>query len=674
MRKLSLVGILLVSISFLGSVRSVAQQSSLGDVQFELQAYELAIDSYLQELEYHPGNVHAMERLAVSYERTNDLINAARWYDKRFSMDVEKPDRLRIAYGKVLKSLGLLGQAREIFESCKESGSGTTAQHFARSCGFAERLLKDNSDFEIYLYAPSTSKSDFAPGFYQDQLVFASFDTDEKDPCIDPSLIYQPLNGIYVASGDRKTKSDEVIPFGSDLSLFQGISSLNFSSDGKKVLFTRNNFKNGNKQILGDEKDMSIYMAEVDAQGNFINEISLPFNDTDYSVAFACFGMDDQTIFFASNSHGQHQDFDIYSASFDGEDWGKPVNLGPVINTPGNEVTPFYQAGQLYFASDYHEGIGGYDNFRAEYGSGGWEMPLNMGKGINTMADDLYLIRNRGDGSYYYTSNRLGGKGNYDIYVSSGGEQMMKEDPMLAYENSTASIPKAVSLESLKENKSMDVRMGSATPVAYADNIMAPEDISLEGAILVSYGDVIRTPANVYFIQLASLSKPGGNLEQFKAVVEFGNVYRVKKTSTYKIRLGYFYGEQEAKSVLAQVRQKGFRDAFIVEDVLDIKELELLVSSFSFHNNEKYVKPDNESEFKVRLAAYSNPLYFDTEKVKDIGVIEQWSKGKWTIFILSGYSNMEEANKARIKAVNRGFTGAEIVRDDDGILTRVHLN
>jgi hypothetical protein len=126
--------------------------------------------------------------------------------------------------------------------------------------------------------------------------------------------------------------------------------------------------------------------------------------------------------------------------------------------------------------------------------------------------------------------------------------------------------------------------------------------------------------------------------------------------------------------VLSTVRGKGFKDAFLVEEMLNVKELELMVSKYSFHKNAKYPKPAVESNYKVRLAAYSNPLYFDVEKVKDLGVIEQWSKDKWTIFILSGFENLEQAKNSQIKAINRGFTGAEIVLDADGVLTRVNEN
>ncbi|HRG42201.1 MAG TPA: hypothetical protein PLC27_12400, partial [Saprospiraceae bacterium] len=73
-------------------------------------------------------------------------------------------------------------------------------------------------------------------------------------------------------------------------------------------------------------------------------------------------------------------------------------------------------------------------------------------------------------------------------------------------------------------------------------------------------------------------------------------------------------------------------------------------------------------------ASYEDPIWFDVNKVKDLGRIEQWTKGGWTIFILAGYSDLEEAKKAQIQASNRGFKTSEVVIDNGGILERLRNN
>jgi len=265
----------------------------------------------------------------------------------------------------------------------------------------------------------------------------------------------------------------------------------------------------------------------------------------------------------------------------------------------------------------------------------------------------------------YITSNRLGSKGGYDIYSAYPASNV--SDKSVAY----IDIPEAVSLNSLNETKATNIGISSAAMVSNSEN---HEIASFDGARMISYDEVILSPSTVYFIQLASLSHSRVRGNKFRKLTKYGNVYKVRKGRTTKIRLGYFVSASEAKSVLSSVKRKGFRDAFIVEDILNSSELELLESSYTFNNNEKYSRPAEIGNYKIKLAAYTNPLYFDVNKVKDLGVIEQWSKGKWTIFILSGYTDLSDAEAAMRKARNRGYTTAEVVLDEGGILSRVKNN
>jgi len=674
MRKLYLSGFLTVIVFFSIMVQqNLAQNIGSADVQFELQAYDLAIESYLAVIEQEPHNEHAMLRLAESYERINDLINSVRWYDKLFTESEQKTDQVKIAYGKILKSLGLYEQAKSMFASCQEGESKIMAEQLALGCDFASEKMHNEDDFHVFLFRPSTEMADFAPAIWKDKLIYCSYENDKSGKSNDFSLIHSTASMLMISDADRKTSASDVTELTSELFNADGISSCSYSAKGDKVLFTRNNFRNNNKQIVGNEKNLSVYMASVSENGDFYNEYSLPFNNTDYAVGFACFGENDNNIYFASNMTGNRDNFDIYESNFDGKKWSDAKRLSDAINSQGNEICPSFENGNLYFSSDLHPGLGGYDIFSTNKMSSGWSSPKNVGKGINSIADDLYLIKNNKTGEFYYTSNRLGGKGNYDIYVSTPLNNVESDfSGMLA--EASENIPKAVLLESMEDGFAHDVPVSSSSAVENPEYKMAPNDLSLDGAVRVSTGKVINATSKVYFVQLASLSNSKGSTNQYKALVEYGNVYRVKKNTSYKIRLGYFHEESEAKNILNKIRREGYKDVFLVEDQLNIRDLELIISSFTFQNNDQFESDSESSEYKVRLAAYSNPLYFDTEKVKDIGVIEQWSKGQWTIFLLGGYKNITEAQQARIKAINRGFTGAELVIDQNGILSRLKEN
>jgi outer membrane protein OmpA-like peptidoglycan-associated protein len=97
-----------------------------------------------------------------------------------------------------------------------------------------------------------------------------------------------------------------------------------------------------------------------------------------------------------------------------------PTNLGPRVNSPGNEISPYLFDGDLYFSSDVFYGLGGMDVYKSNQNANGtYSIPVNLGKGINSTADDFgFIIKDTGDNQYlgYLASNRKGGDGGDDIY------------------------------------------------------------------------------------------------------------------------------------------------------------------------------------------------------------------------------------------------------------------
>lgn len=626
------------------------------DVQFKLKAYDLAIDSYQEYLSHSADDIVAMGRLASSFERSNDLISAARWYEKI----VNNPKHSifhDVQFGKLLMKLGLYDRAITQFETIKSTNPQISNQ-FVNSCNFAKNILALGDKYIMSQMRASTSSDEFGVEIKDGKILYCSFNGNENE---NQSLIQRKANKLMLYDEKTRSKSD----FTSGIRDFSGIGPIRYSPSGKFVVYTRNSFVNGNQQIVGDEKDMSIYIAEVNEDGDFINEEALPYNGIDYSTAFACFGENDNELYFSSNKNGKN--FDIYFAKKVSGVWTESNEVDKMINTVGNEITPFYVDGVLYFSSDFHNGLGGFDIFKSSIYKNEWSFPVNLGKGVNSPADDLYFVKEPFVNKAYITSNRIGSKGGYDIFSAVPASREINDE--IAYEY----IPEAVDISNLKDKNGVNVRISNSMNVSSAkDNGLSV--VSLEGAKMISYDEVILSPSRVYFIQLASLSSSRVNGKIFKPLTKFGNVYKVNKGRLTKVRLGYFVSEEEAKAVLSSVRKYGFKDAFIVEDLLNTTELELLESDYTFNNSEKYSKPVEIGNYKIKLAAYSNPLYFDVNKVKDLGVIEQWSKGKWTIFVLSGYTGYNDANAAIRKAKNRGFTTAELVIDENGILSKVKKN
>lgn len=130
-------------------------------------------------------------------------------------------------------------------------------------------------------------------------------------------------------------------------------------------------------------------------------------------------GPDGKTLIFASSRPGGYGGKDLWVTRFANGKWTIPQNLGPEINTAGNEEAPFlhYDGRTLYFASDGHPGLGDHDLFLSRKDSAGnWTKPVNLGKGINTEKDEVGLyVEYKGERAYF-SSDRPGGYGLLDIY------------------------------------------------------------------------------------------------------------------------------------------------------------------------------------------------------------------------------------------------------------------
>ena len=128
-----------------------------------------------------------------------------------------------------------------------------------------------------------------------------------------------------------------------------------------------------------------------------------------YQVKHPLFGelFGESVVYFASDMPGGQGGFDLYYAKSDGAgSYGSPVNLGAAINTPFDDVTPYYRDGALYFSTEGRPGLGGFDIFRAEWAGDAWTEPVNMGKGFNSSYDDRYFRLGPNGKRGVLTSNR----------------------------------------------------------------------------------------------------------------------------------------------------------------------------------------------------------------------------------------------------------------------------
>src|SRR6185503_6272023 len=185
------------------------------------------------------------------------------------------------------------------------------------------------------------------------------------------------------------------------------------SQDGKYLFFTGCNRPDGMGRC-----DIYISQKKGDDWSKPF-DINPPVNTTGWESQ-PSISADGRTLYFTSNRKGGYGGYDIWKSTLTDKDWSQPENLGPNINTSLDEQSAFIHPDDstLYFCSNGWPGLGGMDLFVSRLGKDGqWGKPVNMGYPINTNGDENGLTLTAEGSHAFYSSNNLNGYGGFDIYT-----------------------------------------------------------------------------------------------------------------------------------------------------------------------------------------------------------------------------------------------------------------
>jgi hypothetical protein len=178
-----------------------------------------------------------------------------------------------------------------------------------------------------------------------------------------------------------------------------------------------------------------------------------------------------------------------------------------------------------------------------------------------------------------------------------------------------------------------------------------------------------------FSVQVSASSKPVSEKNAKKDWQDIGQVYIHQENGMYKVRIGPYATQQEAKQALLQVKSKGRSDAFIV--VMQSGQFDAPSPKEEIRPTTPVVEenPATSSieygDYKVRVASYLHPGAFNPEGIDQLGRLESYRKGEWTIMMIGGFRTLEEARTARDIVMSKGFTDAAIVKDKDGIIETI---
>lgn len=413
---------------FLFSSSNLGAQNDLkkANKQYELGAYNLAVRSYLEIINKEPKNGEALAKLADSYRYLNNMDEAANWYRKAIRISGVDPVHI-FEFANVLKAKGDYDRALEWFKIYAE-GRPLIGKQFSESCDFAKSIQDVPSQYQISNEFANSPESDFGPSFYNNQVVYSSArqDIQQKNKTTQNNWEGGVKNQLFISSIDQNNFLGRPAYLRSNLKSNFNEGPITYSSNGRVVAFTKNNFSNGTRQIPGSGMELSIYIADVTNEGDWDNARAFPYNGSGYSSGFPYLSADGKTLYFSSNRPDGFGGYDIYVSYFIGTSWSTPENMGPVVNSQGNEITPAMIGSDLFFASDWHHGLGGFDIFRAERDNGIWKNVYHLGNGINSSYDDYGYTYHPELKRGYMVSNRPGGKGKEDVYrIKKTSENML---------------------------------------------------------------------------------------------------------------------------------------------------------------------------------------------------------------------------------------------------------
>jgi len=247
---------------------------------------------------------------------------------------------------------------------------------------------------------------EFAPVFYRNGLVFSS----DRGQAVN-SQGQAVVKLFYV---DTLADSQKPKPFSKDLKSKLNDGPATFNRAGDTIYYSRNLVVEGNFKLLSTYRNkLGLFYAVSEGKGwGRIRE--LRFNTEWFNITMPCLSHDGKRLYFASDKPDGEGGLDIYYSNWKNGYWEDPINLGPEVNSEGNETYPFVtETGELFFASDGLGGFGGKDIYVTKQKANGWHSPVRLAAPLNSEYDDFGIVTTAEVKEGYFSSAR--GK-SVDIY------------------------------------------------------------------------------------------------------------------------------------------------------------------------------------------------------------------------------------------------------------------
>lgn len=402
-------------------------------------------------------------------------------------------------------------------------------------------------------------------------------------------------------------------------------ASIALSADGQKLFIFHSTEKDG-----GD-----IYMSTLN--GNVWGE-AVPLGpnvNTKYWEGSCSLSSDEQTLYFVSERPGGLGGRDVYvSKKMPDGSWGKAENLGPTINTQFDDDAPFIHPDgiTLFFSSQGHNSIGGYDIMYSTLKDGKWGEPTNIGYPINTTEDERYYVLTADGEHGYYSSDMKGGKGQQDIYTVTPG--FLGEKPVLALVVGTIfANDQAVDATINVSNSDTGEKQGT-----YHSN-------SSSGKYLIAL-----TPGNNYKVAI--------EVEGYESQIQYINVKSletfVQVQKDFKLYTDGYKKDNNINSVKdsSNVIQMQINDQ--IKRYNEERKAEIYEARVYQDIIRKYGEIKKECvTYQLELGTFEKPSDFSPNKLIGLGDIQERKDSLGTTYYFAGFNTLLDAEIFKYKVIDK---------------------
>ena len=405
-------------------------------------------------------------RLTNTY---NNLRRAEQMYDNLIRKKFVEQEKGYIVYynlGLVLQMQGKYEEALDAFSKFKQlSPNHDLINNKLKSCQYAISQKGNTTRYELERFNMASSKDfDFAPSYSGNDYSTLYFTSNRKNDEVkgnDAGSSIGPVSSLTYDIWSIKYQKERW----SKPTLFKGpINSPDHEAaatttvDGKTIYFTRCSMPNEYDPGKNKKPYCRIFFTQLKDEG-WTSPVLLPLPyDSVSNFGHPVASKDGKKIFFSSDMKGTYGQNDIwFIQKIARDEWSYPVNLGPNINTAGNEIYPFLHLNgkTLYFSSDGRVGFGGYDIFKSEWDRDGNLISVhNMKSPINSAMNDYSLILEQNSEKGYLSTDRSETQ-NGDIYFVKLAPIILTVSGVVTEEESGTIISNAM-VKILGTNNSID--------------------------------------------------------------------------------------------------------------------------------------------------------------------------------------------------------------------------